>query len=214
MTEFCNGLRLVAVRYRDASLSRFWRSSRVFWVEWVTPQLVTRVGFSKSSQTIFGDLCYVRWKSSVARRTPFFSVCRVRFLKSIGGVPISVSREIDEPETVRAWMQCRHFRCCQQKPTRRQPPPSAVGLNLRWVRGGLARIQTNKNGEHCKELGMTEINRDHVRAMVEHEMLWVGDCVSAAKSFGKRTCRLCMTQTGCTCTETGINLGIFAVVWA
>ena len=49
-------------------------------------------------------------------------------------------------------------------------------------------------GEHCKELGMTEIDRDHVRAMVEYEIVWVGDRISAAKSFGKRTCRLCMKE--------------------
>ena len=38
------------------------------------------------------------------------------------------------------------------------------------------------------------IDRDHVRAMVEYEIVWVGDRISAAKSFGKWTCRLCVHE--------------------
>ena len=49
-------------------------------------------------------------------------------------------------------------------------------------------------GEHFKELGVKEIDRDHVRAMVKYEVVWVGNRISAAKSFGKRTCRLCMKE--------------------
>ena len=41
---------------------------------------------------------------------------------------------------------------------------------------------------------MEDVDRDHVRAMVEHEVVWVGNRISAAKSFGKRTCRLCMKE--------------------
>jgi hypothetical protein len=49
-------------------------------------------------------------------------------------------------------------------------------------------------GEHFKELGVKDIDRDHVRAMVKYEVVWVGNRISAAKSFGKRTCRLCMKE--------------------
>ena len=49
-------------------------------------------------------------------------------------------------------------------------------------------------GEHFKELGMKGIDGDHVRAVVECETVWVGERVCAAKSFGKRTCRLCMKE--------------------
>ena len=30
-------------------------------------------------------------------------------------------------------------------------------------------------GEHLKDLGVSNVDRDHVRAMVEHKVAWVGE---------------------------------------
>jgi len=40
-------------------------------------------------------------------------------------------------------------------------------------------------GEHFKELGMKDIDRDHVRAMVEYEVVWVGDVLVQLSLLGR-----------------------------